>query len=422
MTNQEINNIFGITESYQLPDRLMKILKDEYLRVELFRKFEGIDLSHDLFTQYFQEQHSNRESMMQDFTPPELCDVVVNSLGDYTNCLDVCSGTGGLTIAAWKKNPNAFYYAEELSERAFPILLFNLALRNIKGYVINKDVLSGKFLKGFRLQKGEKYSEFEEVFCEPPLPKFEAVIMNPPYSLKHVWDMRQKDIRFEGYDYPPTKAADYAFVLDGLYNMSKDGSLVAILPHGVLFRGNSEEKIRTSLVKNGLLNEIIGLPDKLFLNTQIPVCVMILRRNSEDVLFVDASREFEKNAKINRLRVEDVEKIMMTSERRLSINKYAEVVSFRRIEENNYNLNIPRYVDTYEEPEPIDLDSVLDEIDKLNNEIAKTDKKLVEMLKELNGSPEDMKLVRKTIKTLGKKTKGEDIHGQMSMFDFLGGS
>ena len=120
MTNAEINEIFGITESYQLPEKLMSILMDSKQRTELFEKFSGLDLSHDFFTRYFQEQHSNRENMMQDFTPQELCDVVVNTLGEYSDCLDVCAGTGGLPISAWKKNPDAYSYVEELSGRAYP--------------------------------------------------------------------------------------------------------------------------------------------------------------------------------------------------------------------------------------------------------------------------------------------------------------
>lgn len=428
MTNQEINDIFGVTESYQLPNKLMSILTDPEKRVELFEKFKGEDLSHDLFTQYFQEQHSNRESMMQDFTPPELCDVVIDTLGEFSRCLDVCSGTGGLTVAAWRKNPDAVYYTEELSGRAFPILLFNLALRNVTGFAINKDVLTSKFIKGFKLTKGDSYSELEEIAKEPEFPEFDAVIMNPPYSLRHEWDTKKIDARFEGYGYPPTKASDYAFVLDGLYHMSEGGTLAAVLPHGVLFRGNTEEVIRTALVKNGNMNAVIGLPDKLFLNTQIPVCVLVLRRESKDVFFIDASKEFEKNAKLNRLRSSDVQKIRETLEKRRSVEKYAEVVSFGKLEENRYNLNIPRYVDTFDEPEPIDLDAALNEIGRLNDEIGKTESELLKMLKELRGSAEDMVLVKKSVEVLerkqekkkDRKEKKKDGYVQTSILDFIG--
>lgn len=422
MTNAEINEIFGITESYQLPEKLMSILMDFKQRTELFEKFNGLDLSHDFFTRYFQEQHSNRENMMQDFTPQELCDVVVNTLGEYSDCLDVCAGTGGLTISAWKKNPDANYYVEELSGRAYPILLFNLAIRNIKGYVINKDVLTKEFKRGFKLSKGDKYSEIEEIWSEPDMPKFQAVIMNPPYSLKHEWDTAITDCRFEGYGYPPTKASDYAFVMDGLYNMGKGGTLTAVLPHGVLFRGGSEKTIREKLVINGILNEVIGLPEKLFLNTAIPVCLMILRHESKDLLFIDASKDFEKDAKLNRLRQEDIEKIKETSRKRQSIEKYAEVVSFWKVKENDYNLNIPRYVDSYEEPEPIDIDATLDRIKELDCNINKTMDELAKMLNELKGGTEDTVFIKKSVDVMQRGRSKKKVDEQTTIFDFIGRS
>lgn len=422
MTNAEINELFGITESYQLPEKLMNILTDSKQRINLFEKFSGLDLSHDFFTRYFQEQHSNRENMMQDFTPQELCDVVANTLGEYSDCLDVCAGTGGLTISAWKKNPDANYCAEELSGRAYPILLFNLAIRNIKGYVINKDVLTGEFKRGFRLSKGDRYSEIEEIWCEPDLPKFQAVIMNPPYSLKHTWPIEQTDERFKDYAYPPTKASDYAFVMDGLYNMNECGTLTAVLPHGVLFRGGSEKTIREKLVTNGMLSEVIGLPEKLFLNTTIPVCLMILRRKSKDLLFIDASKDFRKDAKLNRLRQEDIKKIKETSQKRQSIEKYAEVIGFQKIKENDYNLNIPRYVDSYKEPDPIDINTTLDKIKELDCDIDKTMGELAKMLSELNGGAEDTAFIKKTVDVMQSKKGEEKIDGQTTIFDFIGGS
>lgn len=422
MDNSEINEIFGITESYQLPEKLMSILTDSKQRVSLFEKFGDLDLSHDFFTRYFQEQHSNRENMMQDFTPQELCDVVTNTLGEYSDCLDVCAGTGGLTISAWRKNPNANYFVEELSGRAFPILLFNLAIRNVNGYAINKDVLTGEFKRGFKLTKGEKYSDIEEIEGEPNKPKFQAVIMNPPYSLKHEWPTGETDERFKGYTYPPTKASDYAFILDGLYNMAEEGTLTAVLPHGVLFRGNSEKTIREKLITNGIMNEVIGLPEKLFLNTSIPVCLMILRRNSKDVFFIDASNDFGKDAKLNRLREEDIKKIKETSQKRRSVEKYAEVITFEEIKENDYNLNIPRYVDTYEEPEAVDINATLDKIKELDNDIEKKKSELLKMLKELEGGAEDMAVIEKTADIMKKKRRAKETNEQTTIFDFISGS
>lgn len=428
MTTEEINSLFGVTESFQLPVALMATLTDREKRMALFDKFPKDDLTHDFFNTYFQEQHSNREQMMQDFTPPELCDVVANMTGNsIEKCLDVCAGTGGLTIATWKRHQTASFYVEELSERAFPILLFNLAIRNISGYAINKNVLTGEYIKGFRLTKGDKYSDIEQVSEEPERDVYDAVIMNPPYSLKHTWDTKQQDPRFEGYGYPPTKANDYAFVLHGLFHLKEKGVLIAVLPHGVLFRGNAEQTIRTKLIQNNLFSAVVGLPDKLFLNTQIPVCIMKLQRNSERVLFIDASKHFQKNAKLNQLRAEDVDLILNTVRTNSTVEKYSNVVGAKEIEQNDYNLNIPRYVDTYEPPPPIDMKSELADIDRINMEIAETEKSLMEMLSELRDNTgmvqkhvELMKHDRQLRITKQSKKEVKETNGQMSIFDIFG--
>ena len=210
--------------------------------------------------------------------------------------------------------------------------------------------------------------------------------------------------------------------MDGLYNMGKGGTLTAVLPHGVLFRGGSEKTIRERLVINGILNEVIGLPEKLFLNTAIPVCLIILRHESKDLLFIDASKDFEKDAKLNRLRQEDIEKIKETSRKRRSIEKYAEIVSFWKVKENDYNLNIPRYVDSYEEPEPIDIDATLDRIKELDCNINKTMDELAKMLDELRGGTEDTVFLKKSVDVMQRRRSKKKEDEQTTIFDFIGRS
>ena len=414
MDNARINELFGVTESYQLPDRLMMVLRDENERVKMFHAFrdelEG-NLEKDIFCDYFQEQHANRESLMQDFTPPMLAEALAKlaTTDSFSKCRDVCAGTGQLTIAAWKTNREADFYCEELSERAFPILLFNMAIRNMAGYAINKDVLTGRFIKGFALKKGEAFSCIEEIDKEPEgQDAADIVITNPPYSLSHKWNEKEKDPRFDGYCYPPSKAADYAFILHGLSHLKTSGTLAAILPHGVLFRGGKEAQIRRKLIENGLLSAIVGLPEKLFLNTSIPVCFMIFRKMTDDasgVLFIDASKHYEKGKKQNFMRREDVERILEASKKRGEIERLSHLATMTEMEKNDYNLNIPRYVDTIEKEPPIDIVEVTRNLVAIENEIEQRKAELYDLLMELEcRTPEDTAAVRTHLALMKPRT------------------
>jgi len=171
--------------------------------------------------------------------------------------------------------------------------------------------------------------------------------------------------------------------------------MAIILPHGVLFRGAAEGRIRKALIDRHQIEAVIGFPDKLFLNTSIPVCVLILRKNrvASDILFVDASKDFEKLKNQKQLRTEDVKKIVDTVVQRKEIEKYAHLATLDEIKENDYNLNIPRYVDTFEEEEPIDIEAVSREITKINTEIKQAESEFLTMLNELAVTPENKALI-----------------------------
>ncbi|MBQ7264703.1 MAG: N-6 DNA methylase [Firmicutes bacterium] len=378
---EDVNRIIGISESFKMPETLMNILLSG--KKDIFEKFSVIesDMSYDWFNGYFQEEHSNRKAMMQDFTPKELTELLPRLTNEYSTVLDVCAGTGGLTIGAWSKNPNALFVCEELSERALPLLIFNLAIRNINGWVINKNILTGEIFAIYRLIKDEKYSDIFIEVLEPTINKFDLIITNPPYSLKHEW--KEVPDYITDYGEPPTKAADYGFLLYGLSKMTTTGTMCAILPHGVLFRGQKEGAIRESLIKRHLINSIIGLPEKLFLNTGIPVCVMVVKSNSENLFFIEASREYLKNTKQNSLRKSDADKIINTFWERTKIDKYADVVTYEVIENNGFNLNISRYVDTFEEETLPDLKELTDELIQIKGNIRIAELELVKQLKEL---------------------------------------
>lgn len=218
---------------------------------------------------------------------------------------------------------------------------------------------------------------------------FPKVISNPPYSLKFN-DKEIDNNRFK-YGIPGPSYADYLFIQSGLNRLSDNGIAAFILPHGILFRGNKEKKIREAMIKDNVIDAVIGLPSNLFLATQIPVFILILKKNKIDdkIFFADASKEFKKDGKQNILTEQNIEKICNAYKHRLDIDKFSRLVSFKEIQENDYNLNIPRYVDTYE-PEPLpDMAVTLKELINTEREIKKSYIELFETSKNLQGEGAD---------------------------------
>jgi type I restriction-modification system, M subunit len=222
--------------------------------------------------------------------------------------------------------------------------------------------------------------------------EFDAIVANPPFSYR--WEPKEdlaNDFRFRNYGVAPKSAADFAFLLHGFHFLREDGTMAIILPHGVLFRGGVEKNIRTKLLKDGNLDAVIGLPANLFFSTGIPVCILVLKKckKSDDILFINASEGYKKDKRQNRLREgengepNDIQKIVDTYQFRREEPRYSKRVSLERIEQEDFNLNITRYVSTAQEEEPIDLQKVNDEL----KEIARRSKEALdrhnEFLKEL---------------------------------------
>lgn len=387
----DINRIFGIKESWELPEKLMQILDDDIERQKVFDEFLVIedDLSYDWFTTYFQEQHSNRESMMQDFTPKEVSGLLPELAGEYEKVLDVCAGTGGLTIAVWNKNKTAEFRCEELSTRAFPLLLFNLAIRDINSVAVNKDILTGEVKCIYRIQNKKIY----QMDSVEENQKFDLVIMNPPYSVKYKFD--EYDRRFMRYGCPPSQFADYAFILHGIDKMTDRGKVIAVLPHGILFRSGKEGAIRKNLICDDMLDTVIGLPEKLFMNTAIPTCICIFAKNTGQILIVDGAKEYTAGGKQNIFKPERILEVCRQRKEKL---KLASLVTKEEIQENDYNLNIPRYVDTYEPEEIPDIIETLTELKKINDEINAANLEFLNMMKELTS--EDRQEKRKLLQAV----------------------
>ena len=218
--------------------------------------------------------------------------------------------------------------------------------------------------------------------------RFEAVVANPPFSANWSADPNfLQDPRFTGYGkLAPKTKADMAFLQHMYYQLEEHGTMAVVLPHGVLFRGSSEGVIRQYLIENlNAIDTIIGLPANIFYGTSIPTCVLVLKKNRkyDDILFIDASNDFEKQKTQNILLPEHIDKIMQVVEKRESIAKYAEVVPFSQIEENDFNLNIPRYVDTFEAEEEIDLVKISEKLTALALETEQIDKVIAGYCAEL---------------------------------------
>nr|VFK62936.1 MAG: type I restriction enzyme M protein [Candidatus Kentron sp. TUN] len=203
--------------------------------------------------------------------------------------------------------------------------------------------------------------------------KCDAVVANPPFSYR--WQPTEvlgEDFRFKSHGLAPKSAADFAFLLHGLHFLGDEGTMAIILPHGVLFRGGVESRIRTKLLKDGHIDTVIGLPANLFFSTGIPVCILVLKKckKPDDVLFINASEHFEKGKRQNALRSEDIDKIVDTYQYRREEERYARRVAMEEIEKNDYNLNISRYVSTAEAEEAIDMAAVHGDLMEIDKRIA----------------------------------------------------
>ena len=266
-------------------------------------------------------------------------------------------------------------YGQEKNITTYNLARMNLLLHHIPYQ--NFHVFQGDTLTGNQLEKIENNKI-----------RFDAIVANPPFSLK--WDPSnmESDDRFRGYGLPPQSTADFAFILHMLYYLAETGTLAVVVPHGVLFRSGSEGQIRESIIKKGYLDAVIGLPSNLFYSTGIPVCVLVFKKcdRFKDVLFIDASKEFEKEKRQNVLTEEHIEKIVNTYQQRAEVDKYATRVTYEQIAENNYNLNIPRYVDTSKEEMILDPQVIVNAYKELKTQELTIDAKIKIMCAEF-GAP-----------------------------------
>jgi type I restriction enzyme M protein len=293
--------------------------------------------------------------------------------------LDFACGSGSLLLNVRKRmGPHGIgkIYGQESN-----ITTYNLARMNM--------LLHGMKDSEFEIFHGDSLKNDWEMLRETnpaKKPHFDAVVANPPFSYR--WEPTEaigEDVRFKNHGVAPKSAADFAFLLHGFHYLKDEGVMAIILPHGVLFRGGVEERIRTKLLTDGHIDTVIGLPANLFYSTGIPVCILVLKKckKPDDVLFINASEHFEKDRRQNRLLDEHIEKIVSTYQFRNEEPRYSRRVSMEEITENDFNLNISRYISTAVAEEEIDLGAVNTELVSLEKKIEAATEKHNAFMKEL---------------------------------------
>ncbi len=339
------------------------------------------------------------------FTPQQVSEIMARIVAPRENerVYDPTCGSGSLLIRAARKGgfDKVQMYGQEINSSAISMARMNMFIHGIKDA---------------NIKWGDTLANPQHLDSDGNLMKFECIVANMPFSkdkwaegfnrggevstdneengkkTKKEFKMEPSLDRYHRFDIgvPPASKGDWAFLLHMIASMSGNGRVAAVAPHGVLFRGASEGRIRQSIIDKNLVDAVIGLPENLFYGTSIPACIIVFRRgrSNSDVLFVDASKEYSKEKAKNILSAENVNKIAETywkyhNGENAELEKYSHVATLKEIQENDYNLNIPRYVDTFEEEKIIDIDVVNAEITDLKAKIACIEKQMDEYLKEL---------------------------------------
>lgn len=293
------------------------------------------------------------------------------------------SGSLLLNVKAYSDQPDSIYYfGQEINTSTLNLARMNMILHNV----------------GIGQQKFRNGDTLDDDWPTDEPTNFDMVLMNPPYSAK--WsssDAFLDDSRFAAYGkLPPKSRADLAFLLHGYYHLRTDGTMAIVLPHGVLFRGGAESTIRQKLLEDGSIDAVIGLPENLFFNTSIPTTIIILKkdRDNRDVMFIDASEEYKKVRNQNVMEKEHIDKVIDAYVNREFVDKFAYRAEFDEIVENDYNLNIPRYVDTFEEPEPIDVVQLSQDIKEIDKELDQHKSEFLDMVDDLQVTNENSDIIK----------------------------
>ena len=336
-----------------------------------------IDILGDAYEYLIGEFASGAGKKAGEFYTPQqvstvLAKLVTTGKSRLKSVYDPTCGSGSLLLRVAKEVEKVSnFYGQELNRTTYNLARMNMILHDV--HYRNFDI------------KQEDSLEYPQHSND----RFEAIVANPPFSAK--WSANPiftSDDRFSQYGkLAPASKADFAFVQHMVHHLAENGTMALVLPHGALFRSGAEQHIRKYLIKDrNYLDAVIGLPANIFYGTSIPTCILVFkkcRENPEDILFIDSSQYFEKGTK-NLLLPEHIEKIVDTYKQRIEIEKYASVAPLSEIRENDYNLNIPRYVNTFEEEAPVDIAQVSQTLKTLQIDIQATDQELIALCKELD--------------------------------------
>ena len=337
------------------------------------------------------------------FTPQEVSEIMAQIVNPQSGdrIYDPTCGSGSLLIRAARKGGfnNVQIYGQEVSSSAISMARMNMFIHDIKDA---------------KIAWGDTLANPQHLDSDGNLMKFECIVANMPFS-KDKWaagfnpggevstenDKNRKKVefkmepsldKFHRFDYgiPPSSKGDWAFLMHMIASMSGNGRIAAVAPHGVLFRGASEGKIRTEIIEKNLVDAVIGLPENIFYGTSIPACILVFKKGkrNSDILFIDASKEYGKEKSKNKLAPSNIKKIVETYKKyidgvKVEEEKYSHVASIEEVKDNDYNLNIPRYIETYEEEKIIDIEKINVDIDLLRKQIAITEKEIDKCLREL---------------------------------------
>ena len=376
--NIDFNSEANLGQTRQRNNRLKNLLED-FAALDLKSDNNGdMDIIGDVYEYLIEKFAANAGKKAGEFyTPAEVSETLARLVAPQKGdrICDPACGSGSLLIRAGKQiGSNDFaLYGQEMNGSTWALCKMNMFLHEVDSAHIEwEDTI--------------RHPQFIE---DDALMKFDIVIANPPFSLDKWGQEMAAEDRYARFQrgIPPKSKGDWALISHMLATaLEGSGRVGVVVPHGVLFRGGQEGKIREAMIRENLLDAVIGIPANLFYGTGIPAALMIFdksRKTGKEVLFIDASREFEQSTNQNKLRPQDTEKIVTTYRKRQEVEKYAYPATFKEIEENEFNLNIPRYVDTFE-PEPeIDIAATQKEIEQIEAELVETRAKMDHYLKEL---------------------------------------
>ncbi len=318
------------------------------------------DLTTDNLQKIFQYYYADRKENCQDYTPKSIAKLCATATKTDGNVVyDLCAGSGALTIQKWVQDQHKTFICEEMDERVIPLLLFNMAVRNMNGYVINRNALTMELKNGYRIIPGTKFSEIKEIDIAPDI-LADEVISNPPYNIK--WDAPaplMADSRFIGKPIPPASNANFAFVLTALARMKPNGRCAFVLPCGVFF-SDPEKEVRGYLLDAGMVERVIALPDKMFEETSIGTCVIVFSAENKKVKFYDCRKKAEKEHRdqngqfggashenrtytkmVNVIPDDVIASVCGNCE---NVPELSQEISIEEIKANDYNLTPSRYI------------------------------------------------------------------------------